>query len=192
LQARGLSPRDASHAVVCESARLVLRRLSLDDADFIVELLNDPGWLEFIGDKHIHSRDDARRYIAAGPQAMVARHGFGLDVVERKTDGTPLGLCGLIKRDALDDVDLGFAFLPAARGLGHAREAALAVLADGTRRFALTRVAAITSTGNIRSIRLLTAIGFVFQRVIELQPGDTGTNLYLRQETGTPMQPHVR
>jgi RimJ/RimL family protein N-acetyltransferase len=187
-----LSPRDAPGAVVCESARLVLRRLSLDDADFIVELLNDPGWIEFIGDKHVHSHDDARRYIAAGPQAMVARRGFGLDVVERKSDRMPIGLCGLIKRDALDDVDLGFAFLPAARGMGYAREAALAVLADGERRFALTRVAAITSTGNVRSIRLLTAIGFVFQRVIELQPGDTGTNLYLRQETGTPTPPHTR
>ncbi len=168
------------HVIVCESARLAIRRLTLDDADFIVELLNDPGWLEFIGDKHVRSESDARDYIASGPQAMVARRGFGLDVVERKSDGLRLGLCGLIKRDTLDDVDLGFAFLPAARGLGYAREASLAALEHGQRAFGVMRCAAITSTDNLRSIRLLESIGFVFQRVITMSPEDPGTNLYLR------------
>jgi ribosomal-protein-alanine N-acetyltransferase len=169
-----------ARSVVCESARLVLRRLTLDDADFIVELLNDPGWLQYIGDKHVRSADDARAYIAAGPQAMVARHGFGLDVVERKPDGLRLGLCGLIKRDTLDDLDLGFAFLPAARGMGYAREASLAALAHGARTFGLARCAAITSMDNVRSIRLLESIGFAFERVIRMSPDDPGTNLYLR------------
>ncbi len=182
-----MTPRDASAGahppatdIVCESARLVMRRVRDDDAGFIFELLNDPDWIRYIGDKNIRTPDDARRYIDATLRAMTARNGFGLDVVERKADGVPLGLCGLIKRDALDDIDLGFAFLPAFRGAGYAREAALAVLAYGERAFALHRVAAITSPDNARSIHLVETLGFAFQRVIELWPGDTGTNVYLR------------
>jgi len=153
----------------------------VDDADFIVELLNDPDWIEFIGDKHVHSRDDARRYIESALQAMVARHGLGLDIVERKSGRVPIGLCGLIKRDALEDVDLGFAFLPAWRAMGYAREASLAVLAHGARTFVLPQVAAITSMHNVRSIRLLESIGFVFQRTRALFPGAADVNFYLRQ-----------
>jgi RimJ/RimL family protein N-acetyltransferase len=182
-----LTPRDASASaclpatdVVCESARLVMRRVRGDDAAFIFALLNDPDWIRYIGDKNIRTHDDARRYIDATLIAMTARNGFGLDVVVRKADGVPIGLCGLIKRDALEDVDVGFAFLPAFRGEGYAREAAAAALAYGASAFGLRRVAAITSTGNARSIHLLESLGFTFQSVIELWPGDPGTNLYLR------------
>lgn len=165
---------------VCETARLVLRPLTADDATFIVALLNDPDWLRFIGDRKVRTRADAVRYIADGPQAMRARHGFALDAVVRKADGATMGLCGLIKRDNLDDVDLGFAFLPAYRRAGYAREAAQAALDHGERAFALARVAAITSPDNVRSIRLLESLGFVFQRTIALKPGDPDTNFYLR------------
>lgn len=165
---------------VCQTARLVLRPLTTDDAAFILALLNDPDWLRFIGDRKIRSHEDAARYIADGPQAMRARHGFALDAVVRKADGATMGLCGLIKRDSLDDVDLGFAFLPAYRGEGYAREAAQATLEHGEREFALRRVAAITSPDNVRSIRLLESLGFVFQRTIAMKPGDIDTNFYLR------------
>jgi RimJ/RimL family protein N-acetyltransferase len=165
---------------VCQTTRLVLRPLTADDAAFIVALLNDPDWLRFIGDRKVRSREDAARYIADGPQAMRARHGFALDAVVRKADDATMGLCGLIKRDNLDDIDLGFAFLPAYRGEGYAREAAQATLDHGEREFALKRVAAITSPDNARSIRLLESLGFVFQHTITMKPGDADTNFYLR------------
>ena len=106
-----------------ETDRLVIRAFVANDAGFIVELVNDPAWLLYIGDKNIRSRDDAARYIEDGPRAMYRRAGFGLWLVALK-DGTPIGMCGLIKRDGLEDVDLGFAFLPAHRGFGYAHEAA--------------------------------------------------------------------
>lgn len=167
--------------IVCESARLRMRRSRRDDADFIIELLNDPAWLEFIGNRNIRSRDDAHRYIETVLQALVTRTGFGLDIVERKADHAPIGLCGLIKRDELDDVDLGFALLPAWRGGGYAREAARAVLEHAVQALGLTRVAAIVSARNERSIHLLRELGFAFERDFALRPDDPHVSLYLRR-----------
>ena len=99
-------------APVIETPRLALRRLSTDDADFILELLNEPSFLRYIGDKGVRTREDAGRYILAGPMASYERFGFGLYRVERKDGGEPIGICGLLKRDSLEDVDVGFAFLP--------------------------------------------------------------------------------
>jgi RimJ/RimL family protein N-acetyltransferase len=171
---------------VIETERLALRRLDLDDAAFILALVNDPDWLRHIGDKNVHSLDDARAYLANGPIGMYATHGFGLYAVERREDGALIGMCGLIKRDTLDDVDLGFAFLPPYRGLGYAREACVAVLARAAREFAFLRVAAITSPDNAPSIRLLGSLGFAFVRRMKLTPDDAGTNLYLRSLADLP------
>src|SRR5688572_1209184 len=98
--------------LVLETDRLVLRRLTLDDAEFILRLVNDPSWLRFIGDKNVHSLDDARRYLREGPLDMYERYGFGMYRVEEREGGKPAGMCGLIKRDTLPDVDVGYAFLP--------------------------------------------------------------------------------
>src|SRR5690349_18580516 len=97
---------------VLETDRLVLRQLSTDDDAFILELLNDPGWLRFIGDRGVRTLEDARRYILSGPVDMYERLGFGLYAVELKAGGSPIGMCGLLKRATLPEVDLGFAFLP--------------------------------------------------------------------------------
>ena len=99
---------------VIETPRLARRRLTTDDADFILELLNEPSFLRYIGDKGVRTREDAGRYILAGPMASYERFGFGLYRVERKDGGEPIGICGLLKRDSLEDVDVGFAFLPRA------------------------------------------------------------------------------
>src|SRR5688572_24048547 len=117
--------------IVLETERLQLRYLSADDAPFIVELLNDPDWLQFIGDKSVRTLGDARAYLRDGPIAMYPREGFGLYLVVLRAQAKPIGLCGLIRRSGLADVDIGFAFLPAFRGSGYALESAAAVLAHG-------------------------------------------------------------
>ncbi len=162
--------RDA--AIAIQTDRLILRRLCADDAAFILELVNDPDWLRYIGDKGVRNLDDARGYIENGPVASYARHGFGLWRVERRDDGTPIGMCGLIKRDTLEDVDIGFAYLPRFRGCGYAREAARATLAYAAESIGLRRVVAITSPDNAASGRLLEAIGLSFERLLDLARND--------------------
>ena len=157
---------------VLETDRLILRLLNEDDAPFIFRLVNEPSWLRFIGDKGVRSLEDACAYLRNGPLDMYARHGFGLYLVMRKDDAAPLGMCGLIKREALPDVDIGFAFVPEAWGRGYALESAAAVLAKGRDDFGLKRIVAITSLDNASSIRVLEKIGLSFERVIELTPGD--------------------
>jgi RimJ/RimL family protein N-acetyltransferase len=150
---------------VLSTERLVLRWLAAEDADFILELMNDPDWLRFIGDRGIRTADDARGYIAAGPASMYARLGFGLYAVELREGGTPIGICGLVERDWLEAVDLGFAFLPRFRGVGYAREAAAATLDYARTTLGLDRVLAIVSPENEDSVRLLEKLGFTFQRM---------------------------
>lgn len=157
---------------VLETSRLVLRRLTPGDAAFVLELLNDPDWVRNIGDRGARTLDDAALYVRSGPMASYARWGFGLYLVELKEGGAPAGMCGLIKRDGLDDVDVGFAFLPAFRGRGLAREAAAATLEYGMKTLGLRRVVAITTLENHPSIRLLESIGLRFERLVRL-PGDT-------------------
>lgn len=145
-----------------ETERLSLRRLDPDDAGFIFELVNDPDWLRNIGDRGVRNLDDARRYIDEGPRTMYANHGFGLYAVVLRESGTPIGLCGLLQRDYLDHADIGFAFLPAYRGRGYAREAAQATLIHGARDFAMNTILATTAPDNDDSIRLLQDLGFRF------------------------------
>jgi RimJ/RimL family protein N-acetyltransferase len=152
--------------------RLVLRPLTLDDAAFIVELVNEPGWLQYIGDRDIHSEEEARRYLRSGPMAMVERLGFGLLAVERTGEGIPIGICGLLRRETLADVDIGFAFLARYGGQGYAAEAAAAVLRWGQQTLGLRRIVAIVAPGNERSLRLLAKIGMQDEGTIELE-GET-------------------
>ncbi len=158
-----------------ETERLRLRNLTLGDTDFVVELLNEPSFLRYIGDRNVRDRASACRYLEAGPFASYARFGFGLMCVELKPEtvqdtAEPIGICGLLKRDTLEDVDVGFAFLPRYWRKGYAFEAAEAVLAQGRERFGLKRIVAITSPDNEASIRLLEKLGFRFERVMRLTP----------------------
>jgi len=152
-------------AAVLETGRLVLRRLSMDDAPFLLELLNEPSFLRYIGDKGVRTEADARRYVEMGPVASYERFGFGLWRVELKESGEAIGMCGLLKRDALPDVDVGFAFLPRHWSKGYAFESASAVVAHARNAFGLKRVVAITSPDNVASIRLLEKLGFRFERM---------------------------
>lgn len=159
---------------VVETDRLVLRWLELQDAPFILGLLNEPSFIQNIGDRGVRTFDDARRYIEQGAMASYRDNGFGLYMVERREDGAQLGMCGLVKRPVLEDPDVGFAFLPAYWSQGYAFEAARAVMAHAREQLALVRVVAIVSPGNEPSIRLLRKLGLEFQRMMELPPsGDT-------------------
>lgn len=157
---------------VLETDRLIIRWLTVEDAAFILELVNDPSWLRFIGDRGVRTLEDARNYILKGPAEMYGRLGFGLYLVELKDEGVPIGTCGLIKRDSLKDVDIGFAFLPSFRGQGYAYEAASAVLAYGKNTLGLKRIVAIVSPGNERSIKLLEKLGLQFEQRLQLSERD--------------------
>jgi RimJ/RimL family protein N-acetyltransferase len=165
-------------APIAATTRLTLREIDTADAPFILTLVNDPAWLRFIGDKNVRTQSDARRYIEAGPAAMYAQRGFGLWLAERREDGVPIGMCGLIKRDALPDIDLGFAFLPAFRGNGYAFEAAQAAVDFAWRRLGLRRVVAITAPDNDDSVRLLERLGFRFERMLRLADDAQAVRLY--------------
>ena len=153
---------------VIETDRLVLRWQTLEDALFILTLVNDPSWLQFIGDRGVRTEEDARRYIENSAIAYYQRDGFGFYLTELKEGNMPIGICGMIKRDTLEDVDIGFAFLPDYRGKGYAYEAASAVLAYARDVVGLKRIVAITDKDNHASGRLLEKIGLHEEGTIQL------------------------
>lgn len=155
-----------------ETKRLRLRHFDLDDAEFIVRLLNEPSFREHIGDKGVTTAADARRYLRNGPMDGYERFGYGLNLVELKATGEAIGMCGLVRRDGLDDADIGFAFLEQYWSNGYARESAEAVLHHAKEKLGLDRVVAIVTPGNRRSIRLLEKIGLSFERMIRLAGDD--------------------
>lgn len=156
--------------VIVETDRLLVRALTLADAPFILELLNEPAFHQYIGDKGVRDVAGAEKYLREGPLAMYARHGFGLWLVVLKTTGEPLGMCGLLQRDYLPDPDLGFALLQRHTGRGYAHESAAAVLRHGQETLKLPRILAITAMENPPSVGLLQKLGFRFQKMTDL-PG---------------------
>ena len=160
------------------TGRLTIRPLTPDDARFIFELVNEPPWLAYIGNKGVLSIDDAAAYIRNGPMRMYAERGFGLCLVERNDDATPVGMCGLIKRDTLVDVDLGFAFLQRFWGAGYAREAAAATVAFARDTLRLARIVAITTRDNRRSSQLLRKLGFAFEHLVKTGADGDELELY--------------
>jgi [ribosomal protein S5]-alanine N-acetyltransferase len=167
----------AMGAVVIQTPRLVLRRLELSDDAFILELLNEPEFLQFIGDKGVRTLDTARDYILKGPLDSYELHGFGLYACCLH-DGTAIGICGLVKREGLADVDVGFAFLSRHRSKGYAVESAAAVLAHARRVLRLQRIVAISSPGNAASIAVLERIGLKFERMVRLAPDSPELKLF--------------
>lgn len=161
-----------------ETERLLLRQFTADDTDFIVELLNEPSFIKNIGDRKVRTTEDAERYIVNGPMTSYTKNGFGLWMVQIKETGEPIGMCGLIKRDSLDDVDLGYAFLPKYWSKGYANEAAKATLDFGWHTVGLKRIVAITDPTNTPSNRVLEKLGFVFEKMVKIAVDDIDLNLY--------------
>ena len=170
---------------VIETDRLILRRLSNNDTQFIVELLNQPSFLRYIGDKEVRNDADAVRYIQNGPVASYERFGFGLYLVELKATGEAIGICGLLKRDSLPHADIGFAFLPNFWSRGYAYESASAVMTYGREVLGLGRILAITSTDNDASIKLLEKLGLRFERLIKLAADRSEVKLFVSEIDGS-------
>lgn len=143
---------------IFSTERLFFREFTLADSEFFIRLLNSEGWLKFIGDRNVHTIEDAEKYLEERIIHFYKILGFGFYLVSLK-DETPIGMCGLIKRDSLDDIDIGFAFLPEYTGKGYGFEAANATMEFARKTLKLKRIVAITVKENISSIQLLKKIG---------------------------------
>jgi [ribosomal protein S5]-alanine N-acetyltransferase len=159
-----------------QTARLTLRPLTLADAEFIIELVNDPAWIRFIGDRKIHDRPAAEAYIEKC-LTMVRNHGVGSLAVELTSTNAVIGICGLLRREQQRDLDLGFALLEQFRGHGYASEAAVAMLDIGHNTLGHERVIALTNPENTASIDLLTKLGFRFESAIARADGTIETRI---------------
>lgn len=156
-------------AQVLETERLILREFILTDTAFLIELLNSPGWLEYIGDRNVKTEEQATNYLINGPIKSYKENGYGLCLVEKKEDANPMGMCGIIKRETLENPDIGFAFLPEYNGQGYAYEMATATLSYANNVLKLPVISAITVAKNARSVSLLEKLGLTFKKLIQLQ-----------------------
>lgn len=164
-------------AEILRTGRLRLRLVDARDAAVYLEILNDPAFIEHIGDRGVRTLEDAVKSIEDGPVSMQRTRGHSMYLVELLQGGVPVGLSGLIKRDTLDDVDIGYAFLPRHRGQGYAFEAAQGVVAHA-HTLGIPRLAAITTPGNAASIGLLLRLGMRFEGRRALVAGEPELNLY--------------
>lgn len=160
------------------SERLILRPFVLGDARFIFELVNDSSFIQNIGDRGVRTLADAEKYIVNGPLASYAKNGFGLMAVTLKKSGETIGMCGLIKRDTLEDVDIGYAFLPRFWSKGYAVESARAVMMGRVKALGLNRVVAIVDPANTGSIRVLERLGMSFEKMVKLSAEDIDLKLF--------------
>ena len=163
---------------VLETERLLLRQFSTEDAEFILELLNEPSFIRNIGDRGVRTIEGANSYILNGPVVSYAKNGFGLYLVKLKETNESIGMCGLIKRDTLEDVDIGYAFLPRFWSKGYAVESALAVKEYARNVIGLNHIVAITDPENEGSIRVLEKIGFNFEKMVKLSEDDIELKLF--------------
>jgi len=167
--------------IVCETERLCLRHFVLQDAAFALRLLNEREFIENIADKGVRTLQDAREYLRREPLASYAQSGFGLNLVALKPSGIPIGMCGLIKRETFEEVDIGYALLTEYCGMGYAHEATAAVLEVARTRFRLERVLAVVNRGNHSSTRLLGKLGFGYQRMVRWSVDGPELTLWVRR-----------
>jgi len=166
---------------IAQTERLTLRRFTEADAAFYCRLVNEPSWIQNIGDRNLRTPQAAAEYIRTKTLPGYESLGFGMFVVESKTDATPLGVCGLVKRDTLPEPDIGFAFLPEFWGQGYALEAAHAVVRHAKESLGLTKLLAIVSPGNDASCRLLEKLGFTVEGRVRFSAEDKQLILYAKK-----------
>ncbi len=167
---------------IIETQRLVLREVVETDDEFMLDLLNQPSFIKYIGDRNVRNLEQSRDFIKTRYTKSYQDNGYGLYLVELKRDNTSIGVCGFVKRDTLPDPDIGFAFLPQFEGKGYAFESAEAIMKYGQENLGFQRILAITTQDNIRSGKLLEKIGFNFGNLIEMPNSDV-LKLYIWKET---------
>ena len=163
---------------ILETERLILRQLTTNDAEFILELVNEPSFIQNIGDRHVRTLEDACAYIINGPVKSYEKNGFGLWAIVLKESNEEIGMCGLIKRDNLEDVDIGYALLPRFWSQGYAVEAARAMKEYARDMVGLKRLVAIVDPANEGSIRVLEKIGLRYEKMIRLSADDIDLKLF--------------
>ncbi len=164
-----------------ETERLYLRRVTLDDADLLLAVWNDPAFIENVGDRGVRTTAEAVEAMKAGALKLYQDHGYGPYAMVRKDDGIRMGICGLFKRDNLDYPDIGFGVLPEFCGKGYAGEAAFAVLEHARDDLQIEELTAIVSPGNAPSIGLIEKLGLVFAGMITMPEDDEEICLYSRR-----------
>lgn len=157
--------------IILETKRLCLREFDLNDTGFIIELLNTPNWLAYIGDKNVRTTEDAKRYLEDGSINSYKENGYGLWMVQLKESEIPIGMCGLVNRDTLEDIDIGFAFLPEYVRMGYGFEIADATMKYAKHTLNLKKIVGITDAKNVASIKLLNKIGLQFEKTVEFEEG---------------------
>ena len=164
--------------IVIETPRLRLRTFTPGDAPFYLGLINEPSWIANIGDRNIQTVEAARAALEAGPIAQFREHGYSFYIIERRSDGVAIGMCGMIRRDSLPGPDIGYAMLPAYWGQGYAYEAAAAVVRHARHTLRIPTLYGITSPQNQASINLLNKLGLRFERFTRMPPSGKDTNVY--------------
>lgn len=154
-----------------ETERLYLRRVTLDDADLMLAVWNDPAFVRNVGDRGIRTVEQARESMKSGALKLYEDYGYGPYSMVLKSDGCQIGICGLFKRENLEDPDIGFAVLPDYCSKGYAGEAAFAVVAHARDDLEIRGLIAIVSPDNTASIGLIEKLGLSFDRMITM-PGD--------------------
>ena len=164
--------------MITETPRLRIRELTIGDAEFILGLVNEPSFLENIGDKGVRNLEDARQFILEGSWASHRERGYGQFLVELKDGGEAIGVCGLLYREILDVSDIGCAFLPEFWRRGFAHEAACAVMEYGRATLGIEKIVGLTSEENVASIKALEKLGMSFEKMVKMSEDDPGTALY--------------
>lgn len=154
--------------IIAKTPRLTLRYFTTKDTDFIIELLNDRAFIENINDKGVRTKQDALNYIESSLISSYKINGYGLYLVLNNVTNEPMGMCGLLKRDELTHVDLGYAFLPQFCRQGFAQEAANMVLEDAKNNYLISTVSAVTFPPNTASNNLLVKLGFILKSKVSL------------------------
>lgn len=163
---------------ILETERLVLRPFIPEDAEFILRLLNEPSFVQHIGDKGVRTLEQSVGYLLDGPMQSYSLHGHGLLRVEIRDTGRPIGMCGLLRRNPVQDPDLGYAFMPEAWGKGYALEAALAVLESSVSGLGFSKILALVAPDNARSIQLLLKLGFRLSESAPTHPEAEPVSIY--------------
>ncbi len=160
---------------ILETERLILQEFTAADANVVLDLLNEPAFHQYIGDKNVRTKNDALQYLTEGPIASYKKYGYGLWLANVRKSNQPIGMCGIKKRPTLQIPDLGYAFLKRYWSKGYATEAARGVIKYASKTLQMKRLAAITHPGNNASIKVLQKVGFQFKEITKLD-GFEGKN----------------